>query len=67
MKLSELAVAVTGISDQLAKAQAEIVAKIGELESALSDVEIPADAQTAIDNLKTSAQGLDDIVPDVIP
>ena len=63
VKLSELAEAVQGVSDQLAKAQAEIVEKIADLEGALSDMEIPADAQAAIDGLKTAAQGLDDIVP----
>ena len=63
MKLSELATAVTGIGEQLAKAQGEIVAKIAALEAALTDVEIPVDAQAAIDGLTVAASGLDDIVP----
>lgn len=64
MKLSDVLVAVQGVSDQLAKAQGEIVAKISALEAALQDIEVPAEVQAAIDSLKASAQGLDDIVPD---
>ncbi len=63
-KIDELAALITGVSDQLAKAKGEIVAKIAALEAALSNTELPAEAQTAMDNLKAVAQSLDDIVPD---
>lgn len=64
MKLSELAAALTTVGDQVTKAKDEIVAKITALEASLSDVEIPAEAQTNLDALKALAQALDDIVPD---
>ena len=64
MKLSELTPVLTALASELDKAKAEIVGKIAELESALSDVDVPADAQAAIDALKAKAQSLDDIVPD---
>lgn len=63
MKLTELATALADMSTQLAKAQAEILNKIAELNEALTNVDVPADAVTALENLKTAAQGLDDIVP----
>lgn len=63
VKLSDIAGEVKAVSDQLAKAQAEIVAKITDLETALANVELPPEAVEAIAALKTSAQGLDDIVP----
>jgi len=64
MKLSELLDALSALDDQIDKAQAEILAKIAALEAALVNVEIPADAQAKIDELKAAAQSLDDIVPD---
>lgn len=64
MKISELAGAVQAISEQLAKVQLEILTKIAELEAALANVEIPADAAAALDALRGSVQSLDDIVPD---
>ena len=64
-KMSELGDALKGISDQLTKAQGEIVKKISDLETALSTAGgIPEDAQVALDALKKEAQALDDIVPD---
>ncbi len=64
MKLSELSAMVVAISDQIAKAKIEVLAKITALEVALADVELPAEAQVALDGLKAKAQELDDIVPD---
>jgi hypothetical protein len=64
MKLSELLQALTDLQTQIEKAKAEILAKIAALELALSDVDVPADAQVKIDELKAAAQALDDIVPD---
>lgn len=67
MKLSELTTAIAGVSAQLTKAQNEILSRINALENALIDVELPEEAATAIDALRTQTQALDDIVPDVVP
>lgn len=67
MKLSELTTEIAGVSAQLTKAQDEILAKIAALEAALVDVELPVEAVDAINSLRGQAQGLDDIVPDVVP
>ena len=64
MKLSELSGLLTDVLAQLAKAKAEILDKIESLETALSDVELPQDAQDALAALAAKAQALDDIVPD---
>ncbi len=67
MKLSELSTAVADVSTQLAKAQSEILGRIADLETALVDVELPADAVDALTALRAQTQSLDDIVQDVIP
>jgi len=67
MKLSELTVAISGVSTQLTKAQDEILSRINALENALVDVELPEDAAAAIEALRSQTQALDDIVPDVVP
>ena len=67
MKLSELTTAIAGVSAQLTKAQNEILSRINALENALIDVELPEDAASAIESLRTQTQALDDIVPDVVP
>ena len=67
MKLSELTTAISGVSTQLTKAQNEILSRINALENALVDVELPEDAVSAIEALRTQTQALDDIVPDVVP
>ena len=64
MKLSELSGLLAEVLDQLAKAKAEILDKIESLEAALSDVELPQDAQDALAALMAKAQALDDVVPD---
>ena len=66
-KLNELATTLAALDAQLGKAKDEIVAKIAELQFALTDVEIPADAQAALDSLTSKVQALDDVVPDVVP
>ena len=66
-KLSELKALLAAIDEKLDKARIEITTKIDELQNALVDVEIPADAQAALDELATAAQALDDVVPDVAP
>ena len=66
MKVSELATTVTGVAAQLTKVQNEVLTRLNDLENALIDVEIPEEAVTAINGLRTQAQALDDIVPDVV-
>ena len=64
--MSEIGDTLKGIADQLVKAKTEIVNKIADLETALNNAgTLPADAQDALTALKTTAQALDDIVPDV--
>jgi hypothetical protein len=64
VKLAELSVALTAVRDDLAKAKAEIVGKIGALEAALADVEVPAEASAALADVVAAAKALDDVVPD---
>lgn len=66
-KISELTAIVAGLNSQVLKAKQEVVDRIAALEAALADVEIPADAQAALDELKSSVQAVDDINPDVVP
>ena len=65
--IKDLAGILQGVKDELDKATTEIVNKIADLENALSNTEIPADAQAVIDGLKADAKALDDIVPDPTP
>lgn len=71
-KIEEVAGLINTALGQFEKAKGEIVAKIDslqtrvtELEAALANTEIPADAQTALAALKAEAQSFDDVVPDV--
>ena len=64
MKVSELAGQFATMSAQLDKVQAEILAKIAELEAALTNVDVPAEAEAALNEIKAKVQGMDDIVPD---
>lgn len=66
MKVSEIATAVTGVSAQLTKVQNEVLTRLNDLENALINVELPEEAVTAINGLRTQAQVLDDIIPDVV-
>ena len=64
--MQEMIDAINGVAGQLVKAKDEILAKIQVLEDALANAGIvPAEAQVALDALKTAAQALDDVVPDV--
>lgn len=65
--LSELTETLQEISSQLEKAKVEIVTRIDDLQSSLSNIELPAEASAALENLRSAAQGLDDIVPDAPP
>lgn len=67
MKVSEVSAAIAQLSAQLAKAQGEILSKIVDLETALTDVDLPEDAVNAFDALRAQTQALDDIVPDSVP
>jgi hypothetical protein len=62
--LTDLTTALRSIDAQLAKAQTEILNRIQALQAALSDVELPPEAEQALLELQTQAQALDDIVPD---
>lgn len=64
-QVNEVAGVLNAVEAQLEKAKAEITGKIDSLVAALTNVELPAEAQTALEALKTTAQSLDDIVPDV--
>jgi hypothetical protein len=66
-KLSTLAASVAALTAQVQKSKDEIVAKIAALENALADVDLPADAETALEELKGAVQAVDDINPDPAP
>lgn len=66
MKLSELANSVVEISAQLSKAQDEILSRITALEDTLGDVDLPEAALNALNDLRSKAKALDDVVPDAI-
>lgn len=63
MKLAQLVIALAAIDTKLTEAQTEIVSEIAKLKAALEDVDIPAEAQTALDNITAKASTLADIVP----
>lgn len=63
--MGQVADALAGVKDQLAKAQGEILGKISDLETQLSNAgKLDEADQAAIDAVKGAAQGLDDVVPD---
>lgn len=67
-KVSELAGILTSLQTQVAKIQVEVQA----LKVSLENIDIPPEAQTALDNLTASLQAVDDLnadvpVPVVIP
>lgn len=78
MKASELADAlanittgVNGVSDQLTKATKEITNEIANLQNAVTNVDLPEAATTALTNLQAAvgkltplSQALDDLNPD---
>jgi len=67
MKVSEIPAFVSSVKDELLKAKTEILDKIQDLENATQDAELSPEATAALTDLKSAAQGLDDIVPDVPP
>lgn len=66
-RLNELTGELKLLRDQLSKAKGEIVDKIDKLTAALENVELPADAQATLIELKALGQGLDDLNPDLPP
>lgn len=60
-KLSELAAKVTAVADQVDKVKTEVQ----KLKDSLADVDLPPEAQAALDRLAASVQAVDDINPDV--
>ena len=73
-KVSTLGATLSAIKAQQEKADAEIRTKLDEQKKAienltnqLGDIDIPADAQAALEALQASTQALDDIVPDAVP
>lgn len=60
MKVSEVAPVLIKLSTQVDKISTEIAA----LKASLSDVDLPPEAQTALDNLTTHVQAADDLIPD---
>lgn len=65
--VNEVAATLVTLSNELAKARVEIVAKIDELTAALANVTLPPEAEQALADLAAQAQALDDIVPDAPP
>ena len=66
MKLNELSGEIAAVVTQVAKVREEVLARIAALEAALSDIEVPEDVTTALDALRTSVQGIDDLNPDAV-
>jgi archaellum component FlaC len=65
MEQSELAAQLTTLKDQTEKAKAEILAKLADLDAALQAADdVTPEVQAAFDALKSSVQGVDDIVAD---
>ncbi len=63
-QVNDLASKLEQVNSQLAKASGEIAAQIAALQTALENVALPADAETALANLAVAAQALDDMNPD---
>jgi predicted nuclease with TOPRIM domain len=62
-KLSELAKQLGTLNERVQKIHDEVK----KLKDSLSDVDLPAEAQTALDNLDTALSGLDELNPDATP
>lgn len=68
MKLEELSATLLTLSNQLAKAKEEILAKIAALEAAVGEAkDLPQEVVDAVAGVLVAAQALDDIVPDAPP
>ena len=60
----EVLAAIAAVGTQLGKAKTEILTKITDLETQIGNGADMDDVLAALGELKTSAQALDDIVPD---
>ena len=65
--VNELAAQLNTVNEQLNKAKVEIIAQVQALEGALQNVEIPLEAQDALNAIVATAQALDDLNPDEQP
>ena len=63
-QVNDLAAKIEAVNAQLEKAKNEIINHINALQDALANVELPADAEVALNNLMGAAQALDDLNPD---
>lgn len=63
-QVNELAAKLEQVNMQLGKAKEEIINQVNALQDALANVELPADAEVALNNLVGAAQSLDDLNPD---
>lgn len=66
MKLFELSAVITALVGQVEKVKTEVLARIDELDQALLDVTLPADAEAALEALRAGIETLDDLNPDVV-
>ena len=73
MKLSELLTVNESVKGQLNKAEAEITAKLADLQAAvdnltaqLADVTLTDAQAQSVADVQAAAQALDDVVPDVV-
>jgi hypothetical protein len=73
MLLSELLAVNVSIKNQLNKAEAEIVAKVAELQASvdalttqLADVALTPEQSQSVTDVQAAAQALDDINPDLV-
>lgn len=64
MNITEATAKLNSLGDQLEKASTEILKEIETLKAATVNVQLPAEAEAAIDRLTAKAQALDDINPD---
>jgi len=63
-KVNDLAAKIEQVNAQLHKAKDEIINEVTVLKDALQNVELPAAAEDALNNLAAIAQALDDLNPD---
>lgn len=68
MNQQELALALSGLREQLLKSNEEVKTKLAALEQAVTDAgNVTPEVQEALDALKSTVQSADDIVPDAPP
>jgi DNA anti-recombination protein RmuC len=63
-QLDQLETRLSAIGETLTKATGEITTEIAALREALANVDLPASALAALEQLEAKAQALDDIIPD---